>query len=246
MILQTYPKIMAAMNQVFPCFRKYLLIILCSITIAGQAQTRLSAIDTNRIVQKTIRKFLKQQAELGIVYCEDFRPSVEEATSARRFDFNCQHFHLRQDPATAWHAFLTAPPTQIWQGQSVSCGFIYSPVSQRVIFPGDSYPGLEPGQIFFLELRILFGLVKFPVCLVVTKVDPVQRTITFSYVSSGTSKGAQTIRLLDDGKGETEILHSTIHQTGNVIRDRILFPVYHRKAIREVHRNLKTQLDHGD
>ena len=190
------------MNQVFSCFHKYLLIILFPITIAGQAQTRLSDIDTSRIPQKTIRKFLKDQGKLGIVSFEDFCPSVDETTDASRFDFNCHHFHLRQAPATAWHTFLTAEPTQIWQGQIVSCGFIYSPVSQRVIFPSDNYPGLEPGQIFFIEMRILFGLVKFLVCFVVTKVDPVQRTITFSYVSSGPSKGAQTIRLIDDGKGE--------------------------------------------
>jgi hypothetical protein len=234
------------MNQVLSCFHKYFLIILFPIAIAGQAQTRLSDIDTSRIAQKTIRKFLKDQVKLGIDYFEDFDPSVDETTDASRFDFNCHHFHLRQTPAKAWHTFLTAQPTQIWQGRIVACGFIYSPVSQRGIYPGDNYPGLEAGQIFFIEMRIFFGLVKFPVCFVVTKVDQAQRTITFSYVSSGASKGAQTIRLMDDGKGETEIIHSILHQTGNVIRDRILYPIYHRKAIDEVHRNIQRQLDQLD
>jgi hypothetical protein len=234
------------MYQAFSRFHKYFLIILFPITIDGQAQTRLSDIDTSRIPQKTIRKFLKEQGKLGIDYFEDFRPSIDETTDASRYNFNCHHFHLRQAPVTAWQTLLTAQPTQIWQGQIVACGLVYSPVSQRVIFPGDHYPGLEPGQIFFIEMRILFGLVKFPVGFVVTQVDPVERTITFSYISSGPSKGAQTIRLMDDGKGGTEIRHSTIHKTGNVIRDRTLYPIYHRKAIGEVHRNIKRQLDHLD
>jgi len=234
------------MNQVLFCFRKYFSIVLFPITMAGPAQTPLNDIDTSRIAQKSIRKFLQDQEKLGMVYFEDFRPSVDETTDSGRFNFNCHHFHLRQAPATAWEAFLTAQPTQIWQGHIVSCGLIYSPGSQRVIFPGEDYPGLEPGQVFFLEMRILFGLVRFPVCFVVTEVDPVQRTITFSYISSGQSKGAQTIRLIGDGQGGTEIRHSTIHRTGNVIRDRILYPIYHRKAIGEVHWNIKKELDHLD
>jgi len=234
------------MNRVVADFHKYFLILLFPITMASHAETRLSDIDTSRIPQKTIRKFLKDQGELGITCFEDFRPSVDETTDVSRFNFNCHHFHLRQAPATAWQTLLTAQPTRIWQGQIVACGLVYSPVSRRVIYPGDDYPRFEPGQIFFLEMRILFGLVKFPVCLVVTKVDPVQRTITFSYVSSGRSKGEQTIQLIDDGMGGTKIRHSTIHKTGSVIRDKTLYPIYHRKAIGEVHRNIKRQLDHLD
>lgn len=232
------------MKRVFPGGIKYLLLLLFPIVTAGQAQTRLSDIETGRIEQKSIRKFLHAQAKLGMVYFEDFSASVDGTTDRSKFDFDTHSFHLRQAPGSAWHAFLTTPPAKMWRGRTVSCGFIYSPISHRAYFSGDDYPGLAPGQIFFIEMRIFFGLVRFPVCFVVTKVDPEQRTITFSYVSSGASEGEQTIRLMDDGKGETEILHSTIHQTGSVFRDKILYPIYHRKAIRDVHRNIKRHLDH--
>ncbi len=223
-----------------------MLLLLFPMVTAGQAPTRLSDIETGRIEQKSIRKFLKAQSKRGIVYFEDFVASVDETTDRSKFDFDSHPFHLRQAPASAWQAYLTTPPAQMWRGRTVACGFIYSPVRHRAFFPGEDYPGLETGQIYFIEMRILFGLVKFPVCFVVTKVDPEQRTIAFSYVSSGASEGEQTIRLMDDGKGETEILHSTIHQTGNVFRDKILYPIYHRKAIREVHRNIKQHLDHQE
>jgi len=76
----------------------------------------------------------------------------------------------------------------------------------------------------------------------VTQIDEIKHTIAFSYISTGSSKGSQTIRLIDDGNGETEILHSSIHQTENLLRDRTLYPVYHRKAIKEVHRNISNIL----
>jgi hypothetical protein len=104
------------------------------------------------------------------------------------------------------------------------------------------YPGLETGQIFFIEMRVLCGLVKFPVCFMVTQIDESLHAITFSYVSSGSSKGAQTISLVGNGKGGTKIIHSSIHQTENILRDKTLYPIYHRKAIKEVHRNIKNIL----
>ena len=231
------------MNQVHPCLRKYILVYLILITGAAQAQTRLSETDFNRIRQKSIRNFLKGQMESGMVYFEDFRPSVTAQTDTSQFDFNVHHFRLRQAVPLAWNTYITAHPAQIWQGKVVSCGFVYSPVSKRVIFADDNYPGLEPGQIFYIEMRVLCGLVKFPVCFMVTKIDESQRAITFSYVSSGPSKGSQTIRLVDDGKGETEIIHSSNHQTENVLRDKTLYPIYHRKAIQEVHHNIRNTIE---
>jgi len=219
-----------------------LLTIFTLASFPGEAQTRLSDINTGRIKQKSIRNFLKTQIEKGIVSFEDFQPSVTTQTDSSQFDSNIHHFRLRQTPEAGWNAYLTAHPAKIWQGKVVSCGFIYSPKSKNVIFHDDSYPGLEPGQIFFIEMRVLCGIVKFPVCFMVTNIDESQHAITFSYVSSGRSKGSQTIRLINNGNGETKILHSSIHQTENVLRDKTLYPIYHKKAIKEVHRNIRKLL----
>lgn len=226
------------MNRVLSLFQRSILIIFSLVTSVGYAQTPLSNTDNSRIKQKSIRIFLKSQIEKGIVNFEDFRPSIDAQTDTNKFDSNIYRFQLQQTPAAAWKVYIKAHPAKIWQGRIVSCGFIYSPVNKRIIFADDKYPGLENGQIFFIEMRVLCGLVKFPVCFMVTKIDESQHSITFSYVSSGSSKGAQTIRLTDSGKGETEILHSSIHQTENVLRDQTLYPIYHRKAIKEVHQNI--------
>lgn len=231
------------MNYTLLNFRKFILIVFVLISVGSRAQTRLSDINTVLIKQKSIRNFLKGQIEKGIVNFEDFLPSVTTQTDTSQFDFNVHSFRLRQSLPVVWNAYQTSHPAQIWQGKVVSCGFIYSPVSKRVIFGDDKYQGLEPGQIFFIEMRVLCGLVKFPVCFMVTKIDENHHAITFSYVSTGLSKGAQTIRLIDNGKGGTEILHSSIHQTENVLRDKTLYPIYHKKAIKEVHRNIRKLLE---
>jgi len=210
--------------------------------VPSQAQTRLSQIDLSKIEQKSIRNFLKQQQEKGMVYFEDFKPSVTAQTDSSQFDYNVHRFRLRQAQATAWEAYLTAHPARVWQGQVVSCGLIYSPVSKRIIFPDDAYPGLESGQIFFIEMRVLAGLIRFPVSFMVTRIDSIRHEISFSYLASGLSDGSQTIRLEDDQNGGTLIIHSSIHQTNNYLRDKTLYPIYHRKAIGEVHRNIRKLL----
>jgi len=231
------------MKHVLPSFKGYILIIFILITYASQAQTRLVDIETSRIKQKSIRNFLKSQIDRGVVYFEDFKPSVDAQTDSSQFDSNIHRFSLQQTPSTAWSTYLTAHPAKVWQGRIVSCGLVYSPVNKRVIYPNDKYPGLEPGQIFLIEMHVLCGLVKFPVCFLVTRIDENQHAISFSYVSSGSSKGEQTIRLTDDGKGGTRIIHSSIHQTENVLRDKTLYPIYHRKAIKEVHENIRNILE---
>jgi hypothetical protein len=200
-------------------------------------------LDASRIKQKRIRNFYKTQIEKGIVFFEDFQPSVTAQTDSSQFDYNIHRFSLNKKTTEAWNAYLEAHPAVIWKGKVVSFGFVYSPVSNNVIFASDPYPGLETGQVFFIEMRVLFKLVRFPVCFIVTQIDKNKKSITFSYVATGQSKGSQTIILSDDGKDGTKITHSSIHQTENWLRDKTLYPIYHLKAIGEVHRNIQKLLE---
>jgi hypothetical protein len=219
--------------------RIFILAIFILIAISSQAQTHLTDADTNRIKQKSIRTYLKNQIELGMVNFEDFRPSVNEQTDSSRFNSYKSHFYLKQTPAAAWEAYLTIHPAKIWQGHVISYSFIYSPKHKSFIFSDDSYPGLETGQLFFIEMRLLFGIVKLPICLMVTQINTNKHEISFSYIESGPSKGSQSIRLENNIGNETNILHSSIHKTRHVLRDKIFYPFYHRKAIGEVHRNIR-------
>jgi len=221
--------------------RLILLLAFCLFAISFQlyAQTPLRKTNFSKINQKSIRKFLKSQMELGIVNFEDFQPSVTAQTVTNDYDTNLHQFQLERPLESGWKAYLTAHPATVWQGKVVSCGMVYSQTEKKLIFPDDQYSGLEVGQIFFIEMRIFFRMIHFPVCFMVTNIDENLRQITFSYISTGSSKGAQTIQLIDSGKGFSQIIHSSIHQTENKLRDRTLYPIYHKKAIAEVHQNIQ-------
>ena len=88
-------------------------------------------------------------------------------------------------------------------------------------------------------MKVLLGLIKFPVCFIITRVDNQSHEIEFSYIEQGVSKGRQTIKLIDEGALGTKIIHSSIHLTENAFRDKTMYPIYHKKAISEVHRNIE-------
>lgn len=227
------------MNGKLSLLKNGFLCVSFLISVSAWGQTRISDPDISRIRQKSIQKFLKARENDGVVYFEDFQASVNAQTITSGFGSNFHRFHLSVPLEKAWSAYLSAHPAKIWRGRVVSCGFIYSPGERTAIFPGDKYPGLATGQVFFIEMRILCRLVRFPVCFIVTEIDASQHAITFSYVSTGASQGAQILKLADDGHGGTTISHSSIHQTKNVLRDKLLYPIYHKKAIKEVHANIR-------
>jgi len=206
--------------------------------VSGFSQTKLNSLDLNQIKQKSIRKFIADLETQGVVYFEDLHPSVNSQTDSGKFDSNCHYFRNKHALQEVWNAYLTVHPASIWNGRIVSLGFIYSPRKGQIVFQEDKYDGLELGQVFFIEMRVFFGLVHFPVCFVVTGLNAKQHSISFSYIQEGLSKGAQTIKLIAKNASLTEIKHSSIHLTDNVLRDKTLYPIYHRKAISEVHRNI--------
>jgi hypothetical protein len=199
-------------------------------------------LDITRIKQKSVQKFIVDLETRGITYFEDLHPSVDDQTDSGKFDRNCHYFRNDHPVDEVWNAYKVAHPAEIWKGRIVSLGFIYSPVKKQIIYPEDEYPGLEPGQIFFIEMRVFFGMVHFPVSFVVTDVDQQKYSVSFSYIREGMSKGAQTIKLKEKELDRTEIEHSSIHQTENVLRDKTLYPIYHKKAIKEVHSNIRKML----
>ncbi len=222
---------------------KYIFLVILIFNIVNVlAQPNLAEADLERIPQKTIVDFLVKQQAIGIVRFSEFQPSVTDTTDLSVFDTNCHRFRLNASPDEAWSYYLKSHPSEIWQGKVVSCGLIYSPISEKIIYTNDKYDGLEVGQLFIVQLKVFGGIAKFPVTFIVTKIDEKSKAITFSYIKSGESSGDQTIQLIDDGKGGTLIIHSSHHLTSNPLRDKTLYPIYHKKAISEVHLNIRNRI----
>jgi hypothetical protein len=98
---------------------------------------------------------------------------------------------------------------------------------------------IDTGQVFYINLRILGGLYNLAVGLEIINIDPVNKSITYSYVKGGKSRGEQTIHFIPTIKGYTEIIHQTAFKSDSYLRDRYLYPYFHKIAINEFHRNMK-------
>jgi hypothetical protein len=86
------------------------------------------------------------------------------------------------------------------------------------------------------------GLYNLAVGLQIIEIDSVNRTITYSYIKGGKSRGEQTIYFVPTKKGYTEIIHRTAFKGSSLFRDYYLYPWFHRIAINEFHRNMKKSI----
>jgi hypothetical protein len=223
-------------------FRLVAIVVLLLVGINAFPQQKLVDTDLSKIPQKSIVDFIVKQQAADVLLFNEFHPSVTDSTNLGEFDTNCHVFKLDASPNTAWSYYLKSHPSEVWNGKVVSCGLIYSPGSEKIIYTNDDYDGIEVGQLFIVQLKVFGGIAKFPVAFIVTKINDNDKSITFSYVRSGESAGDQTIRLVDDGNGGTRIIHSSHHLTSNPLRDKTLYPIYHKKAIAEVHRNIRNMI----
>lgn len=199
----------------------------------------MQQVDPSRIEQTSILKLIKKFDEKGIHDFSILQPSVDKTTDTRDFDSNTHIFHNSHQLEDVWNDYLKQHPSKIWNGKTVTMGFIYSPDLKRIIYSNDEYNGIKEGQIYFIQMKVLFGIIKFPVCFMITKVDNQRHEIEFSYVKQGATKGSQTIKLIEEGAKGTKIIHSSLHLTENAFRDKTMYPIYHKRAISEVHRNIE-------
>ncbi len=220
-------------------FKITTLAIIMSLHFTSHSESLIKKADSFRIKQKSVLKLIEKLNEKGISDFSELTPSVDENTDTNGFDSNTHIFHNSNQIEDVWTDYLKQHPSKIWNGKTVSMGFIYSPDQKINIFQDDVYPGIKIGQVYFIEMKVLLGIVKFPVCFMITRVDNQKHEIEFSYIDQGVSKGRQTIKLIDEGTRGTRIIHSSIHLTENALRDKTMYPIYHKKAISEVHRNIE-------
>lgn len=125
----------------------------------------------------------------------------------------------------------------------VSFGLMYSRKREQITFPEDTYHGIESGQLIFLNLNLFANLAHLAVGHEVVDVYEDQCHIKICYVQNGASVGTQLIQLNKVSESETEVVHETWYTSGSWIRDRVLYPVFHTRAITEFHNNVKRKAE---
>jgi len=200
-------------------------------------------IDFNCIKQSKVRDLLMKN---GLYSLSDL--SKLKSLCFNSEDDNLYHKHLKKyqievELNFVWQTYKTIKPEETWNGKMVSFGFMYSRNSNSISFPGDTYTGLEPGQILFMNLNLFNNLAHLAVGHEVTGVNDNEKSIQICYLQNGSSTGTQKIKLQALGNGLTEVIHETWYRSGSAFRDKILYPVFHAKAITEFHMNVKKKAE---
>jgi len=202
----------------------------------------VEVIDFKRIRQKAVVKLLRDNelytandlSKLRSLCYKDGDPS---------FYFHSRSFQLNTNLEKAWAAYKTAPPEQTWSGAMISFGLMYSRVGSKITYQGDSYNGLEPGQILLLNLNLGGGIFNLAVGHEVKRVLDQEFRIEICYLQNGASCGTQRIQLREENN-VTCVVHETWYKSNSFFRDKALYPYFHAKAITEFHLNVKKFAEH--
>jgi len=197
-------------------------------------------INLDEIPQRKVRKYIEKR---NINHMQDFgliHASWKEGLDESGFLFHEKTFFLKNKLSHVWDCYRKADPTKSWNGPFVRFGLLISKKSNSAIYSNNStFPEIDTGQVFFLDLRIMRGLFNLPMAFEIINIDPLKRVIEFSYIDGNKSKGKQTIEFSDDNDGRIRITHKSYFRSDSPFRDNMLYPYFHHKFIRQFHRNMK-------
>lgn len=149
-----------------------------------------------------------------------------------------RHFRsylIEQDVETVWQAYTTVSPVDTWKGEMVNFGFQYDRQTQAIRYLDDTFPDLAAGQMLFMNLSLLGGLVNIAVAHEIMEVNEAEKRIKICYVETGAAEGTQLITFHATPEGFTRVDHLTYYRSTSEFRDTKLYPTLHGQAISEFH-----------
>jgi hypothetical protein len=204
-----------------------------------QAQNDFGQVDMSQIRQKKIRKFIQSQHTMELQGFSDLEPSVDTDSDLADFRNYEKEYLIRKSPEDVWYNYVNSSQTDIWDISKISFGMIYCRDSEAIVYADQTLYGLEPGRIYYINLKVLNGFYSLPVAFEITRIDASERLIEFSYLKGGKAEGKQIIRIADSEDGYSRIHHSTFVRSSSSFRDKYLYPFFHNKLINEFHFNMK-------
>lgn len=227
------------MNHLLAGNSFFVLIFLLILSGNIHAQNDLEQVDLGQIRQKKIRKFIQSQQAMEIKHFSDLEASVNADSDLADFRNYAKEYQIRERPDDVWNNYVNSSQTDIWDISKISFGMIYCRDSEAIVYADQTLDGLEPGRIYYINLKVLNGFYSLPVAFEITRIDVDERLIEFSYLKGGKAEGKQIIRIIDTEDGFSRINHSSYVKSNSGFRDKYLYPFFHNKLINEFHFNMK-------
>ncbi|WP_340113009.1 hypothetical protein [Maribellus mangrovi] len=221
-------------------FLRSIYIIIFSLVLhqTTLAQVRLDEVDTTKIELPSIIKYLHRQTDRGIETFADIQPSIEPGQSIDNYHIIDREFLIKDSIDRVWDIYVNSGLQRAWSTRKIHYGFSYSRDDDHIYYKNDPVGGVIPGLIVYLNLDLLFGVKNLAMAFEVTRVDPENKVIEFSYLKGNETEGKQQLIFESTPKGNTLIAHLSYYQSRIKTRDKV-YPHVHATIINRFHRNMK-------
>lgn len=215
----------------------FFLIITCFNTI--DAQSIDNTIDLNLIHKRKVRQFIVDQHIDSLYSYSQIVPSWYHESDIESYNKHEKTFVVKEDLSNVWECYIKTNPVQSWDGRIIDFGLLISKNTNSFLYDSKgSFSEVETGQVYFLNLKLLRGICNIPVAFEVINIDPVDKLMEFSYIEGNVTQGKQTLQFIEDDNNTTHIIHRSYFKSGSNFRDGI-YPYYHKKIIKDFHRNMR-------
>jgi hypothetical protein len=220
-----------------------ILIIFSSFQMQSYGQLKLDDIKTEQIQQRKIRKFIKNNIQKNKHQFNEIHPSWNRGEDLSLYRKNEMIFYLNSNVQDVWQGYLSTNPSNSWNGRKISLGLLLQKFPGKIYYQNDQIIGIDTGQVYFLNLKLLLGIINIPVAFEIITIDPVEKVLEFSYLEGNKSSGVQQVKFIDINGERTEIKHISYYKSDSPFRDKYIYPFFHKKIINDFHQNMKRLLN---
>lgn len=227
-------------------YRKFVFISCLLIpAINGFAQMTLDEIDMQKIPQRKVRAYIQGQKQINIHNFADLIPTCCNGLDLTTYHQIERTYLIKENINQLWEKYKSVSPAELWNSKMVSFSFLYSMSDNKIMYRDGDYSGIQPGQVLYLNMKLLRGIYNLALAFEIVTVDDVNKIIEFSYVRGGKAEGKQIIQLILTPEGYTRIIHKSIFKSNSHFRDSALYPVFHNKATKQFHHNVQKKVEHS-
>ncbi|MCB0703905.1 MAG: hypothetical protein KDC34_01285 [Saprospiraceae bacterium] len=200
-------------------------------------QTSLSEVNYDRIPKKKVCQLIENlQKKDGLHNFTDLHSTC--CDNPEEYHTHYAEYLVEADLETVWQAYNSVSPAKAWNGKMVGFGMLYSSAQNGISYLDDSFSGIEVGQLVFINLKILLGIVNVPVVIEITGIDKEQHMLQFCYADCSKSEGTQILHFFSTPEGFTRVEHLSYFRSDSKMRDKNLYPFFHTKVLNEFHGNI--------
>ncbi len=207
------------------------------------SQTSVNEINYDLIQYPQIKKYIDQQKVDRVETLQDFVPSCFATSDLSTYEHQQKEYVIKESLPVVWMNYTNTNPAKSWDGKLVSFGLLVSKKTNSIYYSGDKIPGIDTGQIIFLDLELLGGFYHLAMAFEIIKKDTENGIVEFSYLEGNKTQGIQRLKFKPTEEGYTKIVHSSYFKSSSKLRDKILYPCFHKRLINEFHRNLRRKIE---